>query len=330
MPAPYPIKTIPHFQDYLWGGRRLASDLGKPLPVEGVWAESWEIIDHPHHSSIVANGPLAGQSLHTILSQAPEWLLGTAAQQFTSLPLLLKYLDCQRDLSVQVHPDDAYAQAMTPPDLGKTEAWYIVAAEPNSVLYAGLKSDVTPEAVRTAVSNGTLVDCLHEIHPQAGDCVFIPAGTVHALGAGLLVAEIQQASNTTFRLYDWDRVGADGQPRPLHLDQALEVTDFTSGPRLLQSPQSTAQVGRQRLVECDKFVLDRLAMTPEIEVLLAGQFHLLTSPTGGATLYWTDDQHTHSERLARGESVLLPAALEKVTLELSPEACVLDMSLPPG
>ncbi len=319
---PYAIKMEPFFQDYIWGGRKLARKLGKPTPNDGVWAESWEIVEHSEHTSVVANGDLAGMTLTEVGSKEPEWLFGDAKVQ--SFPLLLKYLDCQRVLSVQVHPNDEYGLQMTPPDLGKTEAWYIIDAEPEAVLYSGLKPDVTPERLRTAIANGTLDECLHVLHPNPGDCVFIPAGTVHALGAGLLVAEIQQASNTTFRLFDWNRIGNDGQPRPLHIEQALEVIDFGSGPRSVQVPQATKQLNRRNLVTCDKFVLDELSKSDSVELSSDNRFHIVALPQGEANLQWADG----AIQLRTGESALLPAALQSAQVELSDGAVLLDMYLP--
>lgn len=207
----YPMRLHPTFRDYPWGGRKLATHLGKSLPNEKNWAESWEVVDHPEHESVVASGSLAGKTLGWLMREHTQWLVGDCPAVAGRFPLLLKYLDCHRVLSVQVHPDDDYGLKMNPPDLGKTEAWYIIKAEPGAVLYAGLKPGVDEKALLEAIKNGKTAECLHVIEPQAGDCVFIPAGTVHALGAGLLVAEIQQASNTTFRLYDWDRVDDKGQ-----------------------------------------------------------------------------------------------------------------------
>lgn len=342
MITPYPLRLAPFFRDYLWGGRKLQAALGKNLPADGVWAESWEIVDHAEHSSQILNGPLAGTSLRQLAQIHPTWLHGREASG-GALPLLLKYLDCQRVLSVQVHPDDAYARRMDPPDLGKTEAWYIIAAEPGAVLYAGLKSGVTPSDLRAALAAGTVEQCLHAIHPQPGDCVFIPAGTVHALGAGLLVAEIQQASNTTFRLFDWNRVDAQGEPRELHVEQSLEVIDFSSGPRNLQTAQSLREFGggavHQRLVECDKFVLDRLQSSERGSTSLPlagdGRCHLLTVPSGTASIAWDDavasgvsGAPTHTERLDTGQSLLLPATLPAVSVLLEPNSTLLDMYVP--
>lgn len=328
-PAPYLLRTKPFFQDYLWGGRNLETVLSKEIPAEGVWAESWEMIDHPHHQSEVANGDWAGKTLRDIGSQSPDWLFGDASQEFSALPLLLKYLDCQRVLSVQVHPDDVYGQQMSPPDLGKTEAWYIISAEPGAKLYAGLNEGVSSADLAAAVEAGAVEDCLHVIEPSAGDCVFIPAGTVHALGAGLLVAEIQQASNTTFRLFDWNRTGADGKPRELHIDQGLEVVDFDSGPRQLQKPRATDQEGREQLVHCEKFVLDRLLASFQGELGGDGRFHLVTVPKGEAELAWESDTESCREKLTAGQSVFVPACMPSLQVSMkSPDSTLLDMYLP--
>ena len=303
----YPLLTKPVFQDYIWGGRRLGTELGKAIPDEGQWAESWEVVDHAQQQSVVTNGELEGEELGHIARSHSKWLLGDG--ELRQVPLLLKYLDCNRVLSVQVHPGDAYAKAMSTPDLGKTEAWYILAAEPGAKLYAGLKAGVGPADLRAALAAGSVDDCLHVIEPSAGDCVFIPAGTVHALGAGLLVAEIQQASNTTFRLFDWNRLGNDGKPRPLHIEQSLEVIDFDAGPRQLQEPVKVSEC-RENLVSCEKFVLDRLRdLSEPIPLENAGRMQLITSPRDSIILRWDGGEL----QLAKGQSVVLPAAMSAVT-----------------
>ncbi len=201
----------------------------KKVPGPGEWAESWEIVDHGEDQSVVVDGQWQGWSLRKLIEQYPDEILGDQPSTL-QFPLLLKYLDCNRVLSVQVHPDDAYGATLSPPDLGKTEAWYVVEADPEAVVYAGLRPGVTADSLRRAIQEGKTEETLHVIHPKAGDCIFIPAGTVHALGAGLVVAEIQQASDTTFRLYDWNRVDASGKGRPLHIEQAMDVIDFRRGP----------------------------------------------------------------------------------------------------
>jgi mannose-6-phosphate isomerase len=202
------------------------------------------------------------------------------------------------------------------------------------LLYAGLKAGVTAQQLRAAVAEGSVEQCLHAIEPQAGDCIFIPAGTVHALGAGLLVAEIQQASNTTFRLFDWNRVDANGTPRALHVEQALEVIDFTAGPRPVQTPQAAEQAGRWRLVSCDKFVLDRLTYCGEaVPCAGDGRFHLLTVPAGAASLEWEKesqgaDRQLCAQELSCGQSVLIPAAMPSLRVTLAAGSVLLDMYLP--
>ncbi|GIW98409.1 MAG: mannose-6-phosphate isomerase [Pirellulaceae bacterium] len=321
-PQPYPLRFEPFFQSYLWGGRKLGTVLGKPIPPDGVWAESWEVVEHPEHTSRIENGRLKDKTIAQVRLQTPQWLMGEAKQQWDRFPLLLKYLDCQQVLSVQVHPDDAYAAEHLLPDHGKTEAWYIIDAEPGAKIYAGLIHGTTRAMLLEALAAGTVDQLLHTIEPQAGDTIFIPAGTVHALGAGLLVAEIQQSSNATFRLFDWNRVDKDGKPRPLHIEQALEVIDFEAGPRSVQIPQALADSPRERLVTCNHFILDRL--TSSTKTAGDGRFHILTIPQGQAVLHWREG----TDVLARGATTLLPAAHEEVTIELNESTVVLDMYLP--
>ena len=337
-PAFPPLVFEPLYRSYLWGGRRLASKLGKNLPVEGIWAESWEIVDHPQGQSVVQNGDWQGWTLGRLLSEHREAILGPESQvslegsegrpHVSRFPLLLKYLDCQNDLSVQVHPDDAYGLQMASPDLGKTEAWYIIDAEPGSVLYAGLKPNVSRKDLAGAIEAGKTEECLHAIYPQAGDCIFIPAGTVHALGAGLLVAEIQQASDCTFRLYDWNRVDAAGKFRPLHIDQALEVIDFEQGPiervSARQVPDRNTpelglpEFGPQELVDCDKFRLVRFDR-PLRYALDLPTCRIVTVPKGTATI---ETSHGSIE-LRAGDSALIPQACAQASLVVGPDTTVL-------
>ncbi len=319
----YPLRLVPTFRNYPWGGRKLATHLGKSLPDSGNWAESWEVVDHPEHESIVASGPLAGKTLGWLMREHAQWLVGDVEAVAGRFPLLLKYLDCHRVLSVQVHPDDAYGLKMNPPDLGKTEAWYIMKADPGAILYAGLKPGVDRDSLAAAIEAGKTAECLHVIEPKAGDCVFIPAGTVHALGAGLLVAEIQQSSNTTFRLYDWDRVDDKGQSRPLHVKQSLETIDFAAGPRACQIPQATGEAGRVRLVECDKFRFDRISSIDRCVIGGDGRFHILTVPEGQVTV----NGGGVSETLTIGQSLLLPAGAPACDVRLADESVLLEASV---
>lgn len=313
----YPLRFQPLFRRYLWGGRRLETMLGKPIGDGDDYAESWELVDHGEDQSVVANGPLQGRTLAQLVAEQGEELLGRHAGQ-KQFPLLFKFLDCNRTLSVQVHPNDAQGALLNPPDLGKTEAWIVLAAEPGSKIYAGLNPDVTRQDLQAALEAGTCDECLHTYEPRVGDCVFIQAGTVHALGAGLVIAEIQQASDTTFRLFDWNRVGADGQPRELHIEQSLEVTDYERGPVDPQQPQETNLPGRERLVDCEKFVLDRLKFAKAQAIGGDDRFHLLVVVEGAVEV--------GAEKLRAGETCLLPAAAGEV--EVKGEAVLLDIYLP--
>lgn len=323
MPTLHPLRFEPVFRRYIWGGRRLATVLSKPIGEGDDYAESWEVVDHGDDQSVVAHGPLAGQTLHALATQHGEELFGRHAPQ-SHFPLLFKLLDCNRNLSVQVHPNDEQAARLDPPDLGKTEAWVILDAEPGSVIYAGLKRGFDRDALAREVQVGTTELCLHKIEPRPGDCIFIPAGTVHALGSGLLVAEIQQASDTTYRLFDWNRVGPDGRPRQLHVEQSLAVIDYNRGPVKPQTPQASGNPGVERLVECEKFILDRRTLTGDAIVGGDERFHILCMISGEMHI-----EGDRSERpLSLGETALLPAAAGMTNLNAADEAVVLDMYLP--
>jgi mannose-6-phosphate isomerase len=337
----YPFKFRPLLKRYLWGGRRLGEVLGKPIGEGSDYAESWEIADHASGQSIVTNGPLAGLSLGELVAERGGELLGRHAAVLTGeqprFPLLFKFLDCQRDLSVQVHPDDAAAAQLDPPDLGKTEAWVILDAQPGSRVYAGLKFGFDRDSLAREVERGRTELCLNSFEPRVGDCIFIPAGTVHALGAGLLVAEIQQASDTTYRLFDWNRLGKDGQPRPLHVEQALAAIDYSAHIVRPSQPHATDRPHVERLVDCDKFVLDCWRIDALHTLTADGRFHILSVLSGellvsvdGAGPYGgnTTSDEVSIFALIAGQTLLVPASVAKVTVA-APKNCVfLDMYLP--
>ena len=311
----YPLKFQPLFRRYLWGGRRLETMLGKHLGEGDDYAESWEVVDHGDDQSVVLDGPAAGLTLRQLVTEHNAELFGCHAGQ-RQFPLLLKFLDCNRTLSVQVHPNDEQGALLDPPDLGKTEAWVVLAAEPGSKLYAGLKSDVSRKELQRALADGHCERCLHQYQPQVGDCVFIEAGTVHALGAGLLIAEIQQASDTTFRLFDWNRVDAQGNPRPLHVEQSLATIDFSRGPVAPQRPLKTDTPGLERLVECDKFALDRFTFDSPQTLGGDDRFHVIAVLEGAVDI--------NGVSLVAGETCLLPAAAGTVQCQPRGKAVLLD------
>jgi mannose-6-phosphate isomerase len=318
----YPLRFQPILRRYLWGGRRLES-LGKSLGAGNDYAESWEIVDHGADQSIVAHGVLAGYSLGELVRQHGTKLLGRHAglRQF---PLLFKFLDAHDRLSVQVHPDDTRAALLDPPDLGKTEAWVILAAEPGSYLYAGLRRGFDRAALEREVARGTCELCIERIEPRAGDCFFLPAGVVHALGPGLLVAEIQQASDTTYRLYDWNRLGPDGKPRKLHVSAAMEAIDYAYGPVVAQRLEPGDQPEVERLVTCNKFVLDRRRISSATHIGGDQRCHIVATLAGAVTV----ERDPAGRPLSAGDVALLPAELGAVRLTPKGSTVILDAYLP--
>lgn len=214
----------------IWGGQKLRTALGKQIPEERPIGEAWVISDHSSAVSVVDEGPHKGRTLHELLESDAAGLLGRQAEptMHGRFPLLLKILDAKDVLSVQVHPDDAQAKAMGEPDVGKTEMWHVLSSEPGSVLYCGLDPSLTPEGMRAAIEQNDLEKHMVRFPVEAGDSVFVAAGTVHAIGGGNLLAEIQQNSDLTYRLYDWGRTDAEGNPRQLHIDKSLKATHFGS------------------------------------------------------------------------------------------------------
>jgi mannose-6-phosphate isomerase len=322
----HPLIFSPLYRTYLWGGRRFATRLGRELPEGETFAESWELVDHGHDQSVVRAGPLAGTPLQTLVRENGPQLMGRHAG-LEAFPLLFKFLDAKLDLSVQVHPDDARAAQLTPPDRGKTEAWYVVDAEPGSQIYAGVRDGVTTDDLRQAITAGTLERCLHAFTAKAGDCVFIPAGTVHAIGGGLVIAEIQQSSDVTYRLYDWNRVGPDGKPRELHIDAGLEaVTQFCPvSPRRARG--TTAPSGFP-LVSCEYFGLDLFTagMDREPAWHLGGDDspHFLAVLQGSLAL----PTEWGLPALQAGDCVLLPASIGSQSLTGVQDTEFLHVSLP--
>jgi mannose-6-phosphate isomerase len=317
----YPLRFHPILRRYLWGGRRLAS-LGKPLGPGDNCAESWEVVDHGADQSVVAEGALSGVSLGELVRQYPRQLLGRHAG-FQSFPLLFKFLDANDRLSIQVHPDDVRAAKLNPPDHGKTEAWVILEADAGSYLYAGLRQGLDRETLRREIARRTCELCIERIEPRAGDCFFLPAGVVHALGPGLLVAEIQQSSDTTYRIYDWGRLGSDGRPRQLHVEAALDAIDYSYGPVAAQQPQSTGP-GIERLVACDKFVLDRRTVSAADCIGGDDRCHILAVVEGAVDI----KGDPAGQPLKRGGVVLVPAELGQVDLKSHGNSVVLDAYLP--
>jgi mannose-6-phosphate isomerase len=296
----YPLKLVPVFKQRIWGGRKLEEVFGKTLPPGEKIGESWEIADLPEGQSTIARGPLAGQTLSDVVRQHAQELAGT--RDFPErFPLLVKFLDAQDVLSVQVHPNAETCRRMGKGD-PKTECWYIIQAEPGAVIYKGLKQEVTKEQFAKGIKDGTAADLLAVVPVKAGECHFIPAGTVHSLGAGLLIAEVQTPSDTTYRVFDWNRVDDAGKSRPLHIAEALESIHFDVTPDEL--PVTT--VGR--LVDCEFFKVDKGHQARHGERFLSrGCLRVLIVLTGGGTIL---SREAEPVEFKAGDSLVIPAAFE--------------------
>lgn len=256
-----PVVFQPIFKAKPWGGRELARLFDKPLPADVPIGESWELVDLPGNESRVARGPLAGRRLGELVEMWGRDLLGDAELVDGRFPLLIKFLDARERLSVQVHPSPRANASRTEQATVKHEAWYVIDAGPAAAMYIGLKPGVGPEEVRAAGSTPALAE-LHQLRPSArGSCYYLPSGTPHALGAGLVVAEVQTPSDVTYRLYDWGRLGLDGLPRELHVEQALANIRYDVAEEEIVQPRTSPSGGGQaseRLVTCEKFLIDRV------------------------------------------------------------------------
>jgi mannose-6-phosphate isomerase len=299
-----PLQFQPILKQIRWGGRRLGTVLGKPIGDASDYAESWEIADCGADQTTVTAGPFRGWSLARLVSQEGAALFGRDRRR-EHFPLLIKFLDCNDRLSVQVHPNDEQAQRMGRGSNGKTEAWVILDAQPGSRIFAGLKPGVNRQSLEQHLNAGTVEECLHSFPARRGDCVFVPAGTVHALGEGILLAEIQQSSDVTFRLFDWGRLGTDGKPRPLHRAESLACIDFDRGPVDPVNPQVVTQQDErtEELVRCDYFILRRRTFSRPLPLADDQGFHLLM-PLAGEVDVRTGD---FCKRIGLGDTLLVPA-----------------------
>lgn len=318
----YPLTFKPVLKDYIWGGRGL-EQLGRTLPA-GVTAESWEIAAHEDGTTVVSNGYWAGKHLTEIHKELGLDLIGANnqwAQERGKFPLLIKLLDANRPLSVQVHPDDNYALAHEGNELGKTEMWVVLRAEPNAAVILGVTAGTTRQKFRQAIYDGNLEQYLHRVPVKAGDVVCVPAGSLHAILGGLLIAEIQQNSNTTYRVYDWNRMGKDGQPRPLHVDKAMVVINFDQVEPGLCEPDliyDVPGIRRYRLCQNRYFVTERVELAAE--AVYNGRCH------GDSLEIWgviAGEVDINGVVLTAVQFSLLPAALGGFTVHASQNAILL-------
>jgi mannose-6-phosphate isomerase len=301
----YPLLLNPVLHTRVWGGQQLAQKLGKVYPTTQPYGESWEL----HDSVTVENGALAGQTIGDLLREYGADLIGAGNDPALGFPLLVKFLDAQNWLSVQVHPNDEQAARLEGQARGKTEAWVVIGARPGARLIIGLKPGTSPEQMAAAIRENRLEALLEYAPVKPGDVLFIAANTVHALGEGILIYEIQQSSDLTYRLYDWGRVGLDGQPRELHIEKGVQVSNLSQLPPLTH-PKSTPPV--TLLIESPYFNTLRYDLDEDmiLTVETGGRFHALTC-IGGEVFVQAQGENLVLEL---GQTALIPAALEDYTL----------------
>ncbi|MCL4251115.1 MAG: class I mannose-6-phosphate isomerase [Anaerolineae bacterium] len=317
MDSLYPLLLTPQLKTRPWGGRRLATEFGKHLPDDQPYGESWEL----HDTCKVANGALAGRTIGDLLAEYGAALVGAGNDLSAGFPLLVKLLDAHQWLSIQDHPNDEQALALENEPRGKNEAWYFLSAEPGAKLVLGVKPGATREALAEAIRDNRLEAMVAFAEVQEDDSVFMAAGTVHALGPGLIIYEIQQSSDTTYRLYDWGRAGLDGKPRELHIDKGLQVANLGAPPEI----RYTGDVGGQRvqIFETPYFITERYSLN-ETDGLTAhlnthGSFHSLTCIEGAARA----ESPSGDVDFALGQTVLIPAALGAYSLSAGDQARIL-------
>jgi mannose-6-phosphate isomerase len=303
----YPLLLNPSLKTKVWGGRKLETVLCKELPTDEPYGESWEL----HDTSIVRNGSLAGQSLGDLLAIHGHDLIGRGNDPTEGFPLLAKFIDASAWLSIQVHPNDRQAQELEGEPRGKTEAWIVLYAEPDAKLVIGVEPGTSRETMAQAIRDGVLEDHVVYANVRAGDVLLLDANTVHAVGPGVVIYEIQQSSDTTYRLYDWNRMGMDGKPRELHIDKGVKVANVDFLPQIRNVQNNSPVV---TLVENHYFKSNRHQLGPgnRLETVLRtnGKFHSLTC-IGGEINVLTDD---HKITLTIGDTCLVPAAVHSYRL----------------
>ena len=313
----YPLVFHPIFKERVWGGRELERLFAKNLPAGKPIGESWEISDRPGDASVLANGPFAGKNLRWLMENHAAEILGDAKPAAENrFPLLCKILDAREKLSLQVHPPASKAAELRGEP--KTEMWFIAEAAPRASLFVGLKRGVTRAEFEKRIADGTVADCFHRIPVRAGDTMFLPSGRVHAIGDGLVIFEIQQNSDTTYRVFDWNRVGLDGRPRELHVVPSLASIDFNDfEPKLVPAyyRQGPAFKFRQ-LVEDPLFTVQELVFETAGAITLAGQFLRIIAVVKGAAMVAADGGK-NSVALQSGQFGLLPASLNHVEIKAS-------------
>lgn len=299
-----PIKLLPAFKDYLWGGTKLKTDFGKKSDLDIV-AESWELSTHKDGQSVVAAGPDAGLTLSEYIDKHGEGILGSNAQKFDYFPILIKLIDAKDNLSIQVHPSDDYA-LKNEGEYGKTEMWYVLDANEGASLYYGFKSEITKDEFEERINNNTLLDVLNKVEVHKGDMFFIESGTVHAIGKGIVICEIQQNSNTTYRVYDYDRRDANGNPRELHIKKAIDVSNLAPADQNRSASETVEHEGFSvtRLAECRYFTVDKVEVDSKAALTVSTDSFKSIIVTDGSGVLTFDGE---SVDINKGDSIFIPA-----------------------
>jgi mannose-6-phosphate isomerase len=322
----YPLKFEPIYQYRIWGGHRLASLLSKPLPANDPIGEAWILSDRDDHPSEVTEGLLKGQTIKQLLADSPEEMMGKFSGKYERFPLLLKFLDAQKVLSVQVHPSDDKKEYIPAGESGKTEAWVVLQTGPKGRIYAGLKPGTTKHSLQKDLDAHKVADDLASFEPKLGDAVFIKAGTVHTL-EDLVVFEVQENSDVTYRLYDWDRVDEKtGKPRDLQVKEAIACIDFSItnvGP-VVPVKEAEGSVLREKIFDSDKFRVSRLTCGTVFTIGEEGAPVVLIGISGGGEVHSQTDIYT----LEKGEVMLLPASVGPCRFVCKNETVILEVGLP--
>jgi mannose-6-phosphate isomerase len=322
----YPLKFDPIYQYRIWGGRRLANLLTKPLPAKDPIGEAWILSDRNDHSSKITNGKLKGQTINDVYKHSPDQLLGKLAGKFTRFPLLLKFLDCQQVLSVQVHPSDRLKKYIPQGESGKTEAWVVLETGKEAVIYAGLKPGTTEEKIRASLKESKVADTLASFKPKLGDSVLIKAGTVHTLG-DVVVFEVQENSDVTYRLYDWNRIDEKtGKPRDLQVEEAIACIDFTKTDVKPVDPviKENSQVLCEELIKNEHFNLWRLTGEAAFMIGKDATPRVLVCIEGKGEVESENDFYP----ISKGEVMLLPASVGACPFVPKGKVALLELALP--
>jgi len=315
----YPLLFYPIYKPYIWGGKNLRK-IGKVIGDNQIVAESWEISDHGEDISVVKNGFLTGKNLHELVETYGEDISPTTKNN--RFPVIIKYIDANKRLSVQVHPDDNYAMKHeNPTEMGKTECWYIMDAPPDAELIMGIKKGVSREDFISMIRENRIEDGLNRLRVKKGDVIFIKTGTVHALLEGIMVCEIQQNSDTTYRLYDWGRVGSDGKSRPLHIKKAIEVINFPKPEKyenymkdIFINYDQSIDLKPHQLIRCQFFNIDFLNLISPVELNMENHhFEILNIIEGKGKIIYKKGEQPYQ----LGDTILIPRTIQVYKIETS-------------